>query len=123
MTTTVAMQKDDGDVALTITFDGKVDWSYRYAFEGGHCRGKSTDGGGPSRTHPLGSPAALHLDAHDWDIGVASGSDRDEAVTVTMEWKQERGAAPIHRRVYATTLKPGNPGEPFRDGIFLVQAP
>lgn len=123
-TTTVFMDPDGGRVSVTLTFEGRVEWVYKYGIEDGVLRRTSTQGAGAERCHDLGTPAELHFDSHDWDIRIARlGADEDE-VTITLVWTQEGVAGDLHRQTYTATLTEGNEAAVFNeDGIFLIQRP
>ncbi len=123
--TLVKLKKTGGPVQVRLALDGLgADWSYTYVTESGRVQGKSTDGGGPERVHPLGTPTALHAHAHTWDLAVGRVGEDEVPFTATLTWEQDLDGdgrfEAVHRRVFTTDLNDGNEADTFRSGVFLL---
>jgi len=124
--TVVRMKKDGGPLTLRISIDGLAGWAYQYVTETGTLKGKSTDGGGPERTHPLGTVTSLHLDGHAWTVRVGDVGDDEVTVKVTLTWEQDVDkdgrTEVIHRRESTLKVSAANPADTFKSEVFLVAA-
>lgn len=88
----IKFDKDGGPVSFMVVAETGpgVTWKYVYTSDGKQFQGgMMTPAQNQSRTHILGIPTDLHLDANSWSFRLLNQTDELQAYSISIVWEQD----------------------------------